>query len=952
MSNNSYSDQSSESYKMIFESSLDAILLTRPDGTIFYANSAAEEMYGYTQKEICDLGRSGIVDTDDPNLSVILEERARLGKSKGELTLIKKNGSKFPGEVSTSIFTDTNNNENTFMTIRDITQRKLNEKITQNLLENEQQLTEELKASNEELQSTTEELHKSHEKLKKNLEELTNTETLLSSIMNLSSDVIYVKDLQSNWIFVNPALEQITGKKSAELLGKNDLEIYSNLEVGKKILENDRRIMELGQEEILEEDVETPDGMRTFISVKTPRFDENGQVMGIVGISHDITEIKKVEKIKQNLLETEQELTEELQTSNEELLSTTEELQSQTRELRSVNIELMKSSKLLSAIYDLNPDAIVLTTMSDSKIIDCNQEYLNQIGYSREETIGKTSKELNLISEITREAYIDETRENTRISNFEGKIKRKNGSIIDVVYSTRQITVDNVRMILNIGHDITELKKAEKQMAFDSLLLGQVNDAVLAVDHNFKINYWNKGAEKMFGYTRKEALGVNTVELLRPNYVRGERENKLEELEEKGTLKTIMYAKHKNGTEVIVDQNVSLIVNDSGVQTGYVVVDRDITENKNAEDALRESEKKYRSIVETANEGIMITDPSAKIKFVNIKFSEMIGYSIEELVGMDSFSLIDRDEYEKAKQRVENRKKGISGEYDLKFRTKNGKELWTHGSVSPIYDHNGSHISNLTMYTDISERKKAENEIQKTLDELRRSNQELERFAYVSSHDLQEPLRMVTLYSQLLEKRYKDRLDDDADDFIDFIVENAKRMKYLIDDLLEYSRITRQTKEFEDTDLGKVLGNVLTNLSLPIIENDVDVTYDSLPTVLADKNQMLQVFQNLITNAIKFRGEEPPKIDISAQKNKKEWIFAFKDNGIGIDSKHQEQIFEVFKRLHTREEYPGTGIGLSIVQKIIERHGGRIWVESESGKGTIFYFTIPMNLKDEISGEY
>ncbi len=159
--------------------------------------------------------------------------------------------------------------------------------------------------------------------------------------------------------------------------------------------------------------------------------------------------------------------------------------------------------------------------------------------------------------------------------------------------------------------------------------------------------------------------------------------------------------------------------------------------------------------------------------------------------------------------------------------------------------------------------------------------------------------------------------------------------------LLEYSRVTSQAREFENIDLEKLLEDVLSNLSIPLVENNVNVTCNSLPTVFADKNQMMQVFQNLITNAIKFRGKEPPKIDISAQKGEKEWIFAVKDNGIGISPEHQKQIFKVFKRLHTKEEYPGTGIGLSISQKIIERHGGRIWVESEPSKGSTFYFTLP-----------
>ncbi|HEX7468814.1 MAG TPA: ATP-binding protein [Methanobacterium sp.] len=367
----------------------------------------------------------------------------------------------------------------------------------------------------------------------------------------------------------------------------------------------------------------------------------------------------------------------------------------------------------------------------------------------------------------------------------------------------------------------------------------------------------------------------------------------------------------------------------------------DITHIKQTEDALRESEEKYRNMVETANEGILMADKSGIITFANRKISEMLGYSIDELLGTDGLFLVDNESLE-MQEKIKNRKEGIIESYETKFIRKDGSELWTLISGSPIYDHNGVHIGNLGMYTDITKRKEAEDEIEKTIDELKRSNQELERFAYVSSHDLQEPLRMVTLYSQLLERRYKDRLDDDANDFIEYIVENAKCMKSLIDDLLEYSRITSQAKEFENIDLEKVLEDVLSNLSIPLVENNVNITHDSLPTVFADRNQMMQVFQNLITNAIKFRGEESPKIDISAQKGEKEWIFAVKDNGIGISPEHQKQIFEVFKRLHTRDEYPGTGIGLSITQKIIERHVGRIWVESESGIGSTFYFTLPI----------
>ena len=260
-----------------------------------------------------------------------------------------------------------------------------------------------------------------------------------------------------------------------------------------------------------------------------------------------------------------------------------------------------------------------------------------------------------------------------------------------------------------------------------------------------------------------------------------------------------------------------------------------------------------------------------------------------------------------------------------------------------IRDGYGKIIRSEGMVYDITRQKMDEEKIKNTMDELKRSNNELERFAYVSSHDLQEPLRMVTLFSQLLEKRYKDKLDNDADEFIEYIVQGSQRMKQLIDDLLEYSRVTSRAKEFKNVKLEEVLDVVLTNLSISIVEYDVTISHDPLPIVHGDQSQLLQVFQNLIINAIKFHGQNHPEIHISAQKDEKEWIFSVADNGIGIDPEHQTQIFEVFKRLnHNRNDYPGFGIGLSITQKIIIHHGGRIWVESKLGKGTTFYFTLPL----------
>jgi signal transduction histidine kinase len=232
--------------------------------------------------------------------------------------------------------------------------------------------------------------------------------------------------------------------------------------------------------------------------------------------------------------------------------------------------------------------------------------------------------------------------------------------------------------------------------------------------------------------------------------------------------------------------------------------------------------------------------------------------------------------------------------------------------------------------------------------ELARSNKDLEQFAYVTSHDLQEPLRMVSSYTQLLERRYKDQLDQDANDFIAFAVDGATRMQHLIQDLLSYSRVTTRAKEMCDFDAHEALGEAIANLKCAINETSAMVSSDDLPTIHADRSQLTRVFQNLIGNAIKFRQPETsPHIHISARQEDNQWLFSVQDDGIGIDEQHQDRIFVIFQRLLSKEEYAGTGIGLAICKRIIERHGGKIWVQSVLGEGSIFYFTVPMVKQSE-----
>ena len=242
---------------------------------------------------------------------------------------------------------------------------------------------------------------------------------------------------------------------------------------------------------------------------------------------------------------------------------------------------------------------------------------------------------------------------------------------------------------------------------------------------------------------------------------------------------------------------------------------------------------------------------------------------------------------------------------------------------------------------ELTKRKKVEQQQKATLKNLKRSNSELEQFAYVVSHDLQEPLRMVASFTQLLQSRYQDKLDDEANEFINFAVDGASRMQGLINDLLTFSRIGTKGISFSPTDMNIVLEEVLANIRQSTIEANAEITNDPLPVIIADGLQMAQILQNLISNAIKFRGKSPIQIHVSGESKPDKWVFFVRDNGIGIEPKYYKHIFIVFQRLHKREEYEGTGIGLAVCKKIIQRHGGKIWVESELGKGSTFYFTIP-----------
>ena len=408
----------------------------------------------------------------------------------------------------------------------------------------------------------------------------------------------------------------------------------------------------------------------------------------------------------------------------------------------------------------------------------------------------------------------------------------------------------------------------------------------------------------------------------------------------------------KDGSIMIGELSFRSIKNTDGTVKYLEGFIKDITKQKELEEAQMKHEMmvwdhlaEINGIYDSSPIGLCTLDKDLRYIRINDSLAEINGFPVVKHIGKTPREIIPTmsEKVESMAKKTLKTGKSIMGvEMEGTTPSKPGVlRTWIVQSV-PFTDIEENIIGISFSVLEITEMKKAQEKLFETVKKLELSNEELQRFAYVVSHDFKEPLRMVSSFTQLLESRYKDHFDSEADEFIGFIVEGSKRMERLLDDLLTYSRITSVEDKYSEIDLNRIIEESLFPLKLIIDENKVEITWDHMPTVLINRTQMIHVFQNLITNAIKFRNIEAPRIHISPKMEDDHWLFNVSDNGIGIDPQYHKRIFEVFQRLHSRDEYDGTGMGLFLTKKIIERHNGHIWVESEEGNGSTFYFTLPV----------
>jgi PAS domain S-box-containing protein len=599
-----------------------------------------------------------------------------------------------------------------------------------------------------------------------------------------------------------------------------------------------------------------------------------------------------------------------------------------------------------------NVQLIGLMLDTEGHITFINDFLLELTGWEREEVLGRDWFDRFLpepLGDDLKERYHEMIPTESLPQHHENDIVTRTGERRTIRWNNTilRTPAGEVSGWASIGEDVTERKRAEEALRESErkleMMLETMVDGMVVVDPEGRITYANPAAIRILELKYEEALeryydeeGWQQIDAAGEPFPR----DRLPLAIALRDLHPVAGVEHgiisPTGERKWLSVNAAPLFDEQGELYGAVASFRDVTERQRAEQALQEQEARLRLLFEETATPILVTNTREEYVDANAAALQFLECSLEELRQRTvwDFTVPGTETQVREEHSPFVARRSLEVDYLV-----NGRVKTLLLNVVPVSSAGQTLLYGIGL--DITERQQAQEQLERFAQELQRSNQELEQFAYVASHDLREPLRMIRSYVELLARRYEGQLDADADDFIGFTVEGVARMQALIDGLLSYSRIGTRGRPFVPTATADVLAQTLRNLEVAIAEEEAQIHYGELPPVRGDSIQLVQLFQNLIDNALKFSNARAPEVEIRATREGQMWRFAVQDNGIGIAPRHRERIFQIFQRLHTREEYPGTGIGLAMCKKIVERHGGRIWVETEAETGSTFYFTLP-----------
>ncbi|ELZ15136.1 multi-sensor signal transduction histidine kinase [Haloterrigena salina JCM 13891] len=596
------------------------------------------------------------------------------------------------------------------------------------------------------------------------------------------------------------------------------------------------------------------------------------------------------------------------------------------RKLRERERSLEQYKEYIDEILDAIDDVFYIVG-EDGSLQRWNRSVTDVTGYSDEEIAAMEPTELVIDDDVEDVlAAIGEGLETGSVS-VELTVRTSDGDTVPFEFNASRLEDPWGNTVLaGIGRDITDRLEREKHLERYETIVETVNDGVYVVDEDGRFTMVNETYASMLGYEPDELVGTDASQMVDDAVT-----ERVEELTADDTERPTIEAEVRtaDGDRLPVEGTFAMLPEDDSTWHRVSIV-RDISDRKERERRLEESERRYRTLVENFPGGAVgLYDETLEYIVVGGEAFDDLGISEDEVAGATLYERYPDDLVDEIEPYFRAVFDGEANTFEFRAR---GRDVWAH--TIPLRNDDDEIFAGMVMVQDVTERREYERKLEE-------SNERLERFAYAASHDLQEPLRMVTSYLMLLENRYGDVFDEDGQEFLEFAVDGADRMREMIDGLLEYSRVETRGDPFEPMDLNAVVDDVLEDLQFRIEETDAELTVEDLPRVEGDASQLRQVFQNLLSNALTYSGDEPPRIHVGAVRRGEEWVISVEDEGIGIAPEDQERVFTIFDRLHSRGEYDGTGIGLALCERIVERHGGEIWVDSEPGEGATFSVTLP-----------